>query len=281
MLRALVVLLLAANLAVWAWTQNWLAPLMPAPGQGQREPGRLAQQVRPEALRVLAPQAASAALEQAVDQAAERAALAASAAASAASAAASAASANGAASGAAPPAIAAPGAASAGATVPLPAPSVAAAPACLETAALASTELAGAERALRAAQPRLRWATLRQERGGVFIVYMGRYTDPGQMQKKQEELRRMGVAFELMSDSPTLVPGLQLGRFTDRAAANESLAQLTKKGVRSARVATLVSPVPLAVLRVDQPGPALADQLQAMELGAGARFKPCAAAAKG
>lgn len=278
MLRALVVLLLAANLAVWAWTQNWLAPLLPAPGQGQREPGRLAQQVRPEALRVLAPQAASAALNQAMDQAAERAALAASAAASAASAP-QAASINGAASGAAAPASAA-SAASAPAQAASSVAAVAAVAACLETAPLAATELASAEKALRTAQPRLRWATLRQERGGVFIVYMGRYPEPAQMQKKQEELRRLGVAFEAMSDSPTLVPGLQLGRFTDRTAANESLALLTKKGVRSARVATLVSPVPLAVLRVDPAAAALAEQLQAMELGAGARFKPCAAPAK-
>lgn len=56
MLRALVVLLLAANLGVLAWTrgwwpQGWLPP--PADGAHQREPGRLAAQVQPESIELL------------------------------------------------------------------------------------------------------------------------------------------------------------------------------------------------------------------------------------
>lgn len=62
MLRALVVLLLLANLAFFAWARGWLgAP----PHHAEREPERLAAQVRPEALTVLAPGTAGVALQAA------------------------------------------------------------------------------------------------------------------------------------------------------------------------------------------------------------------------
>lgn len=65
MLRFLVLLLLAANLLFLAWTQGWLLPVFAPPMHGHREPERLATQVRPEAVALLAPQAASVALAQA------------------------------------------------------------------------------------------------------------------------------------------------------------------------------------------------------------------------
>lgn len=53
MLRALVVAVLLANLGWLAWTRGWLPPgWLPPPGgdTAQREPQRLARQVRPEAI---------------------------------------------------------------------------------------------------------------------------------------------------------------------------------------------------------------------------------------
>jgi hypothetical protein len=61
MLRALVVLLLLANGLFFAWSRGWLSPTVPPPHQGEREPERLAAQVRPETIRLVTPQAASAA----------------------------------------------------------------------------------------------------------------------------------------------------------------------------------------------------------------------------
>lgn len=61
MLRALLVLLLLANAGFYAWTQGWLAPLLP-PRAEVREPERLAAQVRPELITVLSAGAASAAV---------------------------------------------------------------------------------------------------------------------------------------------------------------------------------------------------------------------------
>jgi len=58
MLRTIVLILLLANLAFFAWAQGWLRVLGTGPSQ-QAEPYRMSQQVRPEALRV-APEARSA-----------------------------------------------------------------------------------------------------------------------------------------------------------------------------------------------------------------------------
>jgi len=56
-----VLLLLAANLAFFAWTRGWLGPVLLPPMSSEREPERLSQQVRPEAITVLSPAAAEAA----------------------------------------------------------------------------------------------------------------------------------------------------------------------------------------------------------------------------
>lgn len=60
MLRALLILLLAANLAFFAWTQGWLDTVTGLRAQGDREPERLQQQLHPERLTLVSPQAAKA-----------------------------------------------------------------------------------------------------------------------------------------------------------------------------------------------------------------------------
>ncbi len=53
MLRTLLVLALLANGLFFAWGQGWLAPHWPPPRHGEREPERLAAQLRPELVTVL------------------------------------------------------------------------------------------------------------------------------------------------------------------------------------------------------------------------------------
>ena len=62
MLRAAVVAVVLANLLFFGWAGGWLAPSLPAPHSGEREPERLAAQLSPERVAVLAPPAASAAI---------------------------------------------------------------------------------------------------------------------------------------------------------------------------------------------------------------------------
>lgn len=56
-MRLLAALLLAANFAFLAWAQGWLAPALLPPMSSEREPERLAQQVRPEVIELLGPKA--------------------------------------------------------------------------------------------------------------------------------------------------------------------------------------------------------------------------------
>ena len=64
-LRTAVVFLFLANLLFLGWTRGWFMPGWPPPRHGDREPERVAAQVRPEAVSVLALRAASAALSAA------------------------------------------------------------------------------------------------------------------------------------------------------------------------------------------------------------------------
>lgn len=66
MLRRLLFLLLLANLLFFAWSQGWLAEFTGLRPDPQREPERLARQVRPESIVVLPPPAGASAARPAV-----------------------------------------------------------------------------------------------------------------------------------------------------------------------------------------------------------------------
>lgn len=238
MLRLLLVLLLLVNLGLAAWNLGWLG----TPAAADREPQRLAQQVNPQAVTLLAPQAASQALAQAA--AAQRAATAAA----------------GPASGP-------------GATATAPD-----APVCYEAGPLAVTEVAAAEKALREVTPPLpRWSTVRHESGGSYLVYMGRYADAAALAKKREELKRLNVDAEEVTGPPQWQPGLSLGRFDDRAAADAALTRTAQRGVKTARVLVLAPPVVVTQLRFEAvTDEALRQRLLQVQLPPGGLgFKPC------
>ena len=59
MLRVLIIALVLANLAFWSWTQGWLDGVVGVRASGDREPERLARQVRPESVLILPPSTAT------------------------------------------------------------------------------------------------------------------------------------------------------------------------------------------------------------------------------
>ena len=59
MLRRVVLALLLANLAFFAWTQGWLDAVTGVSPTGNREPERVQRQVRPEAVKIVVPGASS------------------------------------------------------------------------------------------------------------------------------------------------------------------------------------------------------------------------------
>ena len=235
-MRGLLIALVVANLLVLAWSLDVL------PGVSrhrEREPERLRQQVHPEAVQLITPSAASAALQAAAAQRSNV---------------------------AAAPGLAAASAADTSATV------------CLEAGPFAAGEVAAAERGLRELKwPSLDWAPQRSERGGSYIVYQGRFADDTAMARRRDDYRRQQITAEEVRNSPDLQPGLQFGRYDTRAAADAALAQLAQQGVKAARVVTINIPVVVTLLRVERADGALAARLTQLSLPpAGSGFRPCA-----
>lgn len=214
MLRWAVVLLVLANAGYFAWTQGYLDGLGMMPAE-QREPQRLHQQVKPDALRLLngpkggeAPAAEPALASPTAPE---------------------------------PPPAAAPAAVVAppppAESSPPPATDAAnAARACWQAAGFteAQTELLRAELAL-LGLPQSSWQLNENRSNGRWIVYMGRYDNAEQVERKKAELRAIGVQFrELTSNG--LGPGLALGTYSTEAAARQALQQTEQSGVRTAKV---------------------------------------------
>jgi hypothetical protein len=221
MLRWFVLALAAANLAYWAWSAGWLlGPLGWGPTP-QREPGRLAQQIEPQALRVLGTAEAAAALAAA--SAARQGGL-----------------------------------------------------QCLEAGPWTAAALDAAEQALAAVLPERGWIRASRELTAQFSVVIGPIAGREAMQKKEAELKALRVTFEETRLPGERDPGLALGRFETRAAADAELENLTRRGVRTARVLATREAQTEWRLRIDNASPALAAQLRALSLPGGATFAACA-----
>ena len=236
MLRSLALVLLLANALLLAA----LSGVLDTGVDSEREPERLQRQQQTDLVRILSPQAASAALE----------------AASAASAASSQA--------------AAAAASSAMATV------------CLEAGPFSAADAAAAERSLHeAGLAPGSWQVQRQDDGGAFMIYMGRYADRETLLRKLAELKRMKLNAEDLHSAPALQPGINLGHFDNLAAANAAMAQMAQRGVRTARVITLRQAQSQTVLRVPAADASQRARLAGLQLPSGPGFLPCAAGAAG
>jgi len=219
MLRLLLLALILANLGFYAWSQGWLDSVVGVRATGDREPERLARQVRPETVVILPPESASSV-------------------------------------------------------------AASAAPACLEAGPFSPAELIAAITALKQALPAAAeggWAEVKTETPGSWIVYMGKFADAEGLAKKEQELKRLKLDFELVRSPPALDRGYSLGRYEARAAADKALERFTQQGVRTARVVELSPPGSTSLLRAARADAELAAQLVALKatsLGKG--FSACA-----
>ncbi len=107
-------------------------------------------------------------------------------------------------------------------------------PECLATAPLPDAVAAVLRQRL-AGWPAGSWRLEPAAEPARWIIYMGKYPDAEMVERKKAELRRRGVSFEPVAN-PSLQPGLSLGGYTTQAAANDQLAVLATRDVRSARV---------------------------------------------
>jgi hypothetical protein len=223
MLRGLVLLFLLVNIGLYWWLNDNAQAL-----QSDREPQRLNHQVTPEAVEVLPDLPAASAPRRA---------------ASATSAAAATAS--------APEAAVVVTTTAPAASVASPARPVAATLACSETPPLNDTEFTTLKTALgKAGLPDSAIGERRQNKGGAWIVYLGKFADTDARQDKASELRKLDLKADPVNSPVALAPGLSLGTFTSPGEAATRLAELTKRGVHGARVAILDAPIVLRHLQV-------------------------------
>lgn len=253
MLRALVLVLILANVGFFAWRQGWLGKGLGDPDTG-REPQRMNAQIHPERL-VVVPPPRPAASTPADDQPAsgEPSGNQASAASEA---------------GASDTASSAITRIGTGTT-----PDQAAI--CLEAGPFTAAEQRQVTPQL-AQLPTGSWTTQTVAVQGLWLVYMGPYGDAESYQRKQTELRRIrGLQFEEVRSPANLAMGLSLGRYNQESQAQAALETLRQRGIRTARVVTVRPAMDLTVVRVAQANPAVQRVLGGLTLPAGKGFAGC------
>jgi hypothetical protein len=90
-------------------------------------------------------------------------------------------------------------------------------------------------RALEAALPQGGWMFASATLPARWIVYMGKYANAAELDKKRAQLAGLHLTFEPLTNS-ALTPGLSLGVFQTQGDANVALEALMRRGVRTARV---------------------------------------------
>lgn len=273
MLRPLVMLLLAANIGFWAWSQGALDSLTGVPHDSDREPQRLAAQIAPERLEILHTELPASAASAA--SAAHGAASAASATAAAATAAASSAASTVAAASA-PPAEASAAALTPPTAVPVPPP----APVptvCLEAGPFNAAEWRTAQVALRRVLDDSSWTLTSREKAGTWMVYVGPYKSREIMARRADQLRQLEIAFEEARDLPDeYIPGFVFGRYGVEADARALQTRLTSQKIRYVRVVPLVRPAVSHTVRIPKADPAMRARLAALKPRlSGNAFEPC------
>ena len=201
MLRPLLLLLILANAAYFAWVRGSLAAYGFAP-VSQSEPQRMTQQIKPEAMRLVTPAGNPSQSST---------------------------------PGANPPAASAPSAASGTATTIAFAADAQPPTQCLQAGLYTEAQTGVLRTALQTALPGGGWVLESSVEPARWIVYMGRYADTEALNKKRTELRQRSVSFEPLNN-PALEPGLSLGSFATQSEANEELARISTRGVKTARV---------------------------------------------
>ena len=237
MLRTLALALLLANALLLVAQLGVFDPLMrtgAASQSRQREPERLARQLKPERVRILTPDAASTAISAAAASTAAAASQAAEAARNA--------------------------------LVKV----------CLQAGPLAPPDADAITHSLReAGLAATDWTAQKSDGGGDYMVYMGRYPDREAWQRKHDQLKRMHIDTEDLRQMPEYDPGLSLGHFESKAAADTALARFVMRGVRTARIETLRPSTSQTTLRIKAADGALRARLAGPRLPAGKNFETC------
>jgi hypothetical protein len=241
LLRWFAAFALLANIGYAAWLSGALALVGLAPAS-ERDPGRLEQQIRPNAVRVLSPQAAAAVVAGSASAAAVG-----------------------------PPTPVPAAAPASAAETPALAPAAASGPlACLELGPLDnSAAVDSAERALAALLPDRPWVREQRPAGAQYVVFVGPVLSRDAARQRREELVKLKMSFEAVElpggTSGEKQGGYSLGKHDSEAAAQSALDAFRERGLRNARVAQVrASGSPRTWLRLDNLRPPAVDALRAL-----------------
>ncbi|MFN9748473.1 MAG: hypothetical protein ACK53K_05380 [Burkholderiales bacterium] len=147
---------------------------------------------------------------------------------------------------------------------------------CFESGPYLSADVPRAELALAGIAPIGTWTTQRQERQGLWVIYLGPFPDMGALSKKEPDLQNAKISYEIIRDQSDLNLGFVLGRFAQIDQANEAQRKLAAQApTRNATVVNLVQPASLDILRLEGPSQALAQRLMTLKTPALKPFTAC------
>jgi hypothetical protein len=139
---------------------------------------------------------------------------------------------------------------------------------CLQSALL-DTNQANAVKAAMAKLPTSAFSLQEATEPARWIIYMGKYANADALAKKKAELRDLGISHETLKN-PSLEPGLSIGVFASQTAANEGLAQMARRGVRTAKVVQEAPERKGQILKLPAVDDALRSQLDPIKTAVGA-----------
>lgn len=277
MLRSLVLILLIVNAAFFAWSQGWLNQMVGVQPNAQHEPQRLSQQIHADKIVVLAPKGA----DEASDKSGEHDAVSSSpgantvASVAASEAAAVAPTATSAATSTATPASAA-GSTPGKATVASSSSDDSKDSKCVEAGPFSAAEFASAEANVRHVLPAGSWSGNTVSIQGLWLVYMGPYSDADMLERKQAELRRIkGLNFEEVRTPANLAMGISLGRYNKQDDADAALVSFRNRGIRTAKVVNVRPTMDVQVLKVPKASVSMQVALAGLKLPQGKGFSAC------
>jgi hypothetical protein len=146
---------------------------------------------------------------------------------------------------------------------------------CLMAGPLDEKQAAAVREAATQSLPTGQWSLDTLTVPGRWIIYMGRYADTDMLNRKKAELRARRVSFEPLAN-PALEPGLSLGSFATQGEANDELAALSLRGVRTARVTQERPDSKAYMIKLPAVGEALRGKLDPLRDSLGGKsLKPC------
>lgn len=148
-------------------------------------------------------------------------------------------------------------------------------PVCLQAGLFNEAQSVALRRTLGSLLPAGAWLLDDAMEPGRWIVYMGKYANAAELEKKRLQLASLELKFVPLTN-PALGLGLSLGGFETQAAAQAALEAFSRRGVRTARVVQEREEIRGTLLRLPAADDALRARLDELKPAlAGKVLRPC------